>query len=255
MIIEKHNIENPLISVVIPIYKEEKILESTLVRYTNDIRKKYNIELIVSDGGSKDKSVKIAEKYADKIFIHTEQRRQTIPEGRNKGAELAKGKVIVFINGDTYPENVDTFFDFITKWINDCSYCGKYPALATRVFVPENDVRLSDKIFYNFFNHYVAFLNIIGIGMGRGECQIVTKEIFEKVGGYNATLPAGEDFDLFRRIAKIAKTQYVSQITVIESPRRFRKIGYLKVLYNWTINGLSVMLSGKAKDKEWEAIR
>ncbi len=254
MIIEQNIIEKPIFSVVIPVYKEEKILDSTLQKYTPEIRKKYSLEIIVSDGGSKDKTVEIAKKYADKIVIHTEDRRQTIAEGRNAGAAEARGDIIVLINGDTYPENVEQFFGFIYDYYKN----GKFesnPALATRVYVAPEELGVSDWLFYNGFNFYVRMLNIIGLGMCRGECQIIRRDIFEKVGGYNPTLAAGEDFDLFMRIAKIVKTKYTSKITVIESPRRFRKTGYLRVIYRWTMNGLKVMLSGKAADDEWEAIR
>lgn len=255
MIIERNIIKEPLISVVIPVYKEEKILESILSRYNKEIRNKFKIEIIVSDGGSEDKTVEIAEKYADKVIVHTEKRRQTIAEGRNAGAAHATGKVIVFINGDTYPENIENFFAFIYKWLCDTNLSDKYPALATRVYVEKSEITFADKIFYNCFNQYVNFLNLIGVGMCRGECQIIKRELFEKVGGYNSKLAAGEDFDLFKRIAKIAETKYTSKITVIESPRRFRQDGYIKVLYHWTKNGINVILNGKSGDDKWEAVR
>jgi len=67
--------------------------------------------------------------------------------------------------------------------------------------------------------------------MGRGECQIVRRDIFEKVGKYNTNLIAGEDFDLYRRIKKNNGNIYYSkEIIIYESPRRFRKYGYLKTL-------------------------
>ena len=250
-----NQVSNPTISLIVPAYMEEKILDSILKTYKRELLAKYNAELIVSDGGSTDQTVAIAEQYADIIAVHTEKRRQTIAEGRNAGAELATGKALVFINGDTYPENAAEFLDFIAKWADGKSKYSNYGALATRVYVSADDKTMGDVVFYNLFNTYVNILNKIGLGMCRGECQIVRNEVFRSVSGYNPALAAGEDFDLFTRIAKIAKTRYVSDITVIESPRRFRQQGYFRVLFQWARNGFAVLLKGKASDSEWTAIR
>lgn len=250
-----NEIPNPAISLIIPVYMEEKILKDILNHYNRDLLIKYNTEIIISDGGSSDTTVSIAENYADKIIVHTEQRRQTIAEGRNAGANIAAGNVFVFINGDTYPENPEEFLKFIYSWSIGKSRFKDCGALATRVYVSKSDEIFSDILFYNIFNTYVRLLNIVGIGMCRGECQIVRKDVFKSINGYNSKLAAGEDFDLFNRIIKIAKTKYTSDITVIESPRRFRQQGYLKVLWSWTKNGVKVLLTGKAEDEEWTAVR
>ena len=246
---------NPKISLIIPVYMEEIILDKILRIYTADLREKFDFELIVSDGGSTDATVTIANKYADKLVEHKDKRRQTIAEGRNQGAKLATGNVFVFINGDSFPEDSDKFFSFISNWALGKTKYSKCSALACRVYVEKREEIFSDILFYNFFNTYVRLLNIIGFGMGRGECQIIKADVFKKVGGYNSTLVAGEDFDLYKRISKIGKIAYTNNITVLESPRRFRKYGYCKVLYQWTKNALSVMIRGNAANKEWETVR
>lgn len=245
----------PKISLVVPVLQEEKLLEKTLSAYSPDLRKKYSVELIVSDGGSKDKTVTIAEKFADKIVKHECERRQTIAEGRNKGADVAKGDILVFINGDTVPENPDEFFKFIHDWNNGSIKYKHSSALACKVSVAPDEKILKDTIFYSIHNCYVRFLNFIGLGMGRGECQIIKTEQFRSVGGYNPLIIAGEDFDLYRRLAKISKVSFVSEIKVFESPRRFRKYGYMRIVFSWIINSLSVMIFGRSVSSEWEAVR
>jgi hypothetical protein len=91
--------------------------------------------------------------------------------------------------------------------------------------------------------------------MGRGECQIVRANAFKAVKGYNPYIAAGEDFDFYSRIAKIGKVSFAKEIRVLESPRRFRKYGYMSVLLSWTLNSLSVMLRGKSVSRVWEAVR
>jgi len=245
----------PLISVIVPVYREEKILARTLAAYPKELRHKYHIELIISDGGSEDNTLKIAKDMADIIVEHKEERRQTIAEGRNRGAEKANGDILVFINGDTVPANPDWFFDFISKLNDENSSFKNSSALACEVSVDPAEKLFKDTVFYTLHNLYVKLLNKFGLGMGRGECQIVRAEVFKKVGGYNSKLTAGEDFDLFRRIAKVGKIGFANDIVVLESPRRFRKFGYLRIISSWIINSLSVMILNRSVSKEWEAVR
>ncbi len=255
LIIDNAKTVKPLISLIIPVYMEEKILDQTLQIYTRSILKKYNVELIISDGGSSDCTVEIAEKYADKITVHKEKRRQTIAEGRNKGAEIANGDILVFINGDTVPKNIDLFFLKISSWLNSDSKITKFDALACTVTVHPDQKIFKDTLFYTIHNAYVQFLNSLGMGMGRGECQIVKAGIFKKTGGYNSQLTAGEDFDFYSRIAKHGKIGFSRDIVVYESPRRFRRYGYLRIIFSWLINSISVMMFNRSVSKEWEAVR
>lgn len=245
----------PLISIIIPVLQEEKILEETLKYYTRELRQKYHCELIVSDGGSRDNSVEIAKKYSDVVVVHTEERRQSIAEGRNMGANAAHGDILVFINADTIPANIDNFFSKISKWLDSQNLLFNYDALACKVDVMPEEKLFKDTIFYSSHNLYMKILNKLGIGMGRGECQIVKTEIFKKVRGYNSDIIAGEDFDFYRRIARIGKISFVDDLLVYESPRRFRKFGYLPILWSWTINSLSVIFFNRSVSKEWEAVR
>lgn len=239
-------------SLIIPVLQEEKMLEESLKLYSKDLRDKYDFELIVSDGGSTDNSVAIAHKYADKVIEHKGSYRQTIAEGRNNGAEISNSEILVFINGDSIPANHNEFFQTILKFADEQENTS---ALACYVSAFPNEVLFKDRVFYTIHNNYVKFLNFIGLGMGRGECQVVRRSIFEKVGGYNADIVAGEDFDLFRRITKVGKIKFERKLHVYESPRRFRKYGYIKTIAFWLLNSLTVMLFNKSASKEWEAIR
>ena len=58
-----------MISVVIPSFNEEERIERCLVSLTKQDFPRNDYEIIVVDGGSKDKTREIAEKYADIVFI------------------------------------------------------------------------------------------------------------------------------------------------------------------------------------------
>ncbi len=248
-------VDDLLISVIIPAYQEEKILSTISKIFTEENKNKYNLEVIISDGGSTDKTLSIARTFADEIVEHNLPTRQTIAQGRNNGAKVAKGDIFVFINADSIPEDETFFFSFIREWGKVQGKYSEFDALATYVTSFPDETRLKDKLFYKLHNFYVKLLNKIGIGMGRGECQIVKKEIFQKVGGYNESIAAGEDFELYHRISNVGKVGFVDDLKIFESPRRFRKYGYVKVVSSWFINSLFVLFLGKSIAKEWEAVR
>lgn len=256
-----HNISNRFVdnkavfSLIIPVLQESKILEKHLQKFPLELRKKYNFEMIVSDGGSTDDTVEIAKKYADTVIIHNSDKRQTISEGRNNGAQFAKSDVLVFLNADTIPVNIIDFLNLIIEFAKADNQYKNIDALACYVSSFPEEELLKDKIFYTLHNNYVRLLNKIGMGMGRGECQVVRKKIFDICGGYNNNIVAGEDFDLYKRISKIGNIKFEKRLHVYESPRRFRKYGYIRTITYWLINSVSVMVYNKSVSKEWEAVR
>lgn len=218
-------------------------------------RARVNAELIVSDGGSTDATLSIAERYATTIVVHDGKERQTIAGGRNAGAHMARGQVIVFINGDTVPANLDRFTACVLDFAVRQGRYARASALACPVRFRQGEERLPDILFHLFYNSYVHALSMLRIGAGRGECQVVRRDVFERVGGYRSELVAGEDFDLFARIGVRARVRFAPELLVYESPRRFRKFGYFRVLFTWTINALSVLIRGRSSSDEWEPVR
>lgn len=246
---------SPVISIIVPALNEEKLIAGTLALFPPEIRARHGIELIVSDGGSSDATVEIARESADSVVVHTEKRRQTIAEGRNRGAENARGELLVFINADTVPADPVRFFNGLSALVGEMRNGSRVVAIACPVEIAEAERRNSDRLFHLFFNNYVRLLNSIGLGMGRGECQVIRAEAFRAAGGYNSAMVAGEDFDLYKRLRTKGKIGHRADLLVHESPRRFRRYGYIRVLGQWTMNALSVLMRGRAVSSEWEQIR
>ena len=242
----------PAISIIIPTKNEEKLLERCLMQFTQEIRQRFRLEVIVSDGGSTDDTIGIATAYADYIATHEGAWRQTIAEGRNRGAELARADLLLFINADSMLSDVASFLERTQqRFAVDESLA----AVATRVEVFPEERKWSDVLFHAYFNRYVKFANALGLGMGRGECQIVRRKAFEALRGYNPTMAAGEDFDLYRRLRSMGSVRFDHQLLVYESPRRYRKYGYLHVYLDWIRNGFAVMFKHRSSDQVWEEVR
>lgn len=103
----------PLISVIVPVYKVENVVDYCINSIINQTFKDF--ELILVDDGSPDNSGNICDDYALKdsriTVIHKDN--EGVSVARNIGIELAKGKYICFIDSDDYIQN-----DYLEKLIN-----------------------------------------------------------------------------------------------------------------------------------------
>ena len=104
----------PKISVIIPVYNQEKNIEKCLNSILNQLYK--NIEIIVVDDGSTDNTKYIYKKYMNKDtrikFIY--QNRGGVSKARNLGLKNITGEYITFVDADDYIDN-----DLISNYIKD----------------------------------------------------------------------------------------------------------------------------------------
>lgn len=241
----------PSVSVIIPSLEEEKEIVNILSQFTPELKRKFSLEVIVSDGGSKDQTLAIARRYADLTIHPAREAGQTIAEGRNLGAEAARGEIFMFLNADVRLKNPDLFFSTALAAFSSEGIV----AATCNVLVNPQEETTGDAIFHTCFNFYCRLLNAIGVGMGRGECHIVRRGVFREVGGYNNSIPAGEDFELFLRLRRRGSIAFLSSLTVFESPRRYRAFGYTRISLLWFLNSISVMLFKRSLSKSWIPVR
>jgi glycosyltransferase involved in cell wall biosynthesis len=198
-------------SFIVPTLNEEKYLEKTLKSIKNQ-KTKLNYEIIVSDGGSTDNTLKIASKYADKIVL---AKRKGIWFGRNAGAKKAKGNLLIFIDADTIiPPN---YLDSVYAQMQHKKVVGLSCAFTF-------DKKTSAlKIIETFSNKYLELVGKLGIGEIQGFNCVIRKKDFEKVGGFpNKPM---EDGALAKKLHKIGRVIYYSKLKVITSSRRIFKGG------------------------------
>ncbi len=246
-------IDTVRLSLIIPTLQEESVLPDTLARFPLELRARYGVELILSDGGSTDATLSYAHAHADVVVEYLGIRRQSIAQGRNWGASLAHGEVLIFLNADSVPADPEHFIRTVLAWAQTAPE--KELALACPVYVHPADATWKDRLFHALYNRYVWLLNCCGLGMGRGECHIVRRWAFWKVGGYDERLFAGEDFDLYRRLRRLGRIRMAWELPIYESPRRYRHYGYLRTLWLWTLNALSAMLAHRSVSRLWEPVR
>lgn len=240
----------PVISIIIPTLKEEQYLEKTL---QNLASLEIPHEIIITDGGSKDRTLEIAKKYTDKVVVWDKERRQTFGEAKNAGAALAIGEFFVFIDADVTIPQPEKFFGEMLIVFN----ANRHLVAATVPLLPLPDTKYKvDRIFAAPLNYwYILSNNYFYAGNASGEFQMIRADAFKRVRGYHEHLIAGEDNNMFYRLGQIGRTISYSKLAVFHTFRRIRKLGWPQVYYNWLLNGFHVMFLRRSAFKEWEVIR
>lgn len=240
----------PRISIIIPTLREEQFLERTL---QNLAQITMSHQVIVTDGGSTDRTIEIARRYTEDITVWSHPHRQTFGQAKNAGAALATGDFLVFIDADVLIPDPQHFFEVLLALFD-----ANKRLLAVTVPLkpwPENHSWV-DHFFcapLNWF--YVISNNIFHSGNASGEFQMIHRESFRRIGGYHEGLAAGEDNEVFRQMAAHGRTLSYWRLHVTHSLRRPHKWGWMKTYFVWIKNGLSVALRGKAAYKEWHVVR
>lgn len=228
------------VSVVIPAFQEEKYIAATLTRLVNI---DHLIEIIVVDGGSKDKTVEVARRFTNKVYV---LRERGIARARNYGAKRACGDVLVFLDAD-----VITTTDFVEKVLetfSDSTVVG-----ATCSIMPVKP-RFHEKVFFYLHNSLTRILARFKPHC-RGEFFVTRRSEFLKVNGFDERLPCSEDHELAFRLSKRGRFVFIKDLTVYESLRRFRKLGLFMVVGIWLANYLSFVIRGKNVSKVWLPVR
>ncbi len=91
------DLDQPLLSIIIPVKNEERILDECLKRIRALDYPPELIEVIIADGLSSDRSREIAEEHGAKVVRNV---RQTVVAGRNRGFDVARGEFVAFTDAD-----------------------------------------------------------------------------------------------------------------------------------------------------------
>ena len=107
--------ENPLISIITVVLNGENNLEESI---NSLLKQNYkNIEHIIIDGGSSDKTIEIIKKYENKIDYWCQKKDRGIYDAFNTGMKLAKGDYLGFLNSDDiYTDNA---FEILLTYIKN----------------------------------------------------------------------------------------------------------------------------------------
>lgn len=93
---------NPKLSVIVPVYRAEKYLKRCIDSIVNQTYK--NLEIILVDDGSPDKSGEICDVYEkkDRRIRVLHQKNKGVSAARNAGLDMASGDFVGFVDSDDY---------------------------------------------------------------------------------------------------------------------------------------------------------
>jgi glycosyltransferase involved in cell wall biosynthesis len=189
----------PLVSIVTPSFGQANFLERTM---QSVLAQTYaNLEYIVVDGGSKDQSKEIIEKYSSRLAWWVSEKDYGQTEAINKGFAHAHGKILAWLNSDdTYqPNAISEAVEFLQKnpeiglVYGDANFIDEHDRLVGRFPARQTDLA----------------------GLRRGYVHIPQQASFfranlwKKVGPLDESFFFAMDYDLWVRLAKISQLKYI----------------------------------------------
>ncbi|MGB5159145.1 MAG: TIGR04283 family arsenosugar biosynthesis glycosyltransferase [Desulfobacterales bacterium] len=195
-----------MISIIIPVFNEEKIiagqLESLLLVLDKDS------EVIVVDGGSQDRTVEIIEGFENIILLKSAKAGRATQ--MNYGADRAKGDILLFLHADaSLPKE---WKSEVMKAVDSGFVAGGF---RIRCGNKENLGGLD-----SFFAYISGLRSRYAKYMYGDQAIFVTKNAFKSVSGF-PEIPIMEDYEFSRKVFAVGKLYY-SGLTVDVSYRRFK---------------------------------
>lgn len=168
-----------LVSVIIP----TKNSSDTLYRCLESIKKQTykNIELVVVDNFSTDKTVQIAKKYADKVYLKGPERSAQV----NFGVEKSRGELVYKVDSDfVLDKHVVT--ECVDKIKEGCDAVVVHNS-------PDTSVSWLAKIRKFEVDMYKYDLT-------HSSARFLKKSVYKKINGFNEKVTAGEDYDFQNKL-------------------------------------------------------
>ena len=203
------------ISIIIPTYNEEEYLPKLLESIKSQDFTDY--EVIVADAQSDDNTREIAKDYGCVVV------EGGLPgPGRNRGAEVAQGEILLFLDSDL--ELTENYLSNVVE-----EFESEELGIAITQMTPLSEKK-RDKYLHDLANWFmIAVENIKPHGAG---CYgiISKKELHDEVGGFDENLNFGEDTDYIERVAEISEFKVLRNARIGVSTRRLEEEGLYTLL-------------------------
>jgi rSAM/selenodomain-associated transferase 2 len=196
------------ISIIIPTLNEAQNI-AQLIPFLFENGKNFIHEIIVADADSDDQTVLIAQEKGAKTIVS--------PCGRavqmNRAAAIAEADILYFVHADTFPPK-----HFATS-ILEALEVGKEAGCFPFVFDSASFLLKINAYFTRF-----PFLWC----RGGDQTLFITKDFFEKLGGFDEKYSIMEEYDFILR-AKKYQPFHILKGNVLVSARKYEENGYFRV--------------------------
>ncbi len=193
------------VSVIIPNYNYSKYVceavDSALGQTYQDK------EVIVVDDGSTDSSVELLGNYGDKIRLIA-QKNAGVCAARNNGVAASTGELIAFLDADDVwmPEKLEKqVAQFLAVPNVVLSHVGVQDIDANGAGLATHTDGMSGSV----FRELLSFDR--GVILGGCSGCVISREAFEKVGGFDYRLSTSADWDLYFRVVRLGDVAFVRE--------------------------------------------
>ena len=197
----------PKVSVIVPTYNRAGWLEETLRSVVSQTFKDF--ELIVVDDGSTDNTSKVMESFPDAKYF-TMRENSGVSKARNLGLDYAKGEFICFLDSDDLWNEKKLEIQLYWMESNIDSQVCYTNEIWVRNGVRVNPMNKHRKYTGDIFRHCLALCIVSPSSV------MLRKELFNKVGNFDESLPACEDYDLWLRIAVKYAFHFIEEPLIIK---------------------------------------
>ena len=223
------------LSVIIPVFNEAQNIKRLLDYLIENKHDDVPTEVIVVDGGSRDGSVEIVSEIASKNKdIHILKSEKGRAKQMNMGAKKAKYKILYFLHADTFPPK--NYNKIISKHIGNGASSGCFK------------MKFDSQHWWLVISGWLTHFNL-KICRGGDQSLFVTKEVFNKLNGYDESYLIYEDNHFIAKLYKQHKF-IVLPYWVTSSARRYKSNGVWQLQYHFLIIHLKWYFGASAKQLE-----
>jgi glycosyltransferase involved in cell wall biosynthesis len=225
-ILNKENSNTPLVSVIIPTKNSQKYLEKCLKSVKNQTFQ--NFEIIVVDNFSTDKTEEIARKYTNNFFQKGPERSAQV----NFGVLKAAGKYVYKVDSDFLLDS-RVLEQAVNKIKNGFDAIMVHNSLDESVsFLAK--IRNFEVSMYKYDKTHCS-------------ARFVKKEVYQKIGGFNSKITAGEDYDFQTKLDKNGfKIGFIeAEALHLDEPKNSQFFKLMKKYFNYGVDSNNYLKSNQ----------
>jgi glycosyltransferase involved in cell wall biosynthesis len=234
--------DTPFFSVIIPTYNRRHLFDIALKSVLNQTYKDF--EVITVDDGSTDHTNEVIKNFDDFRVKYLYQENHGVSHARNRGLEISRGKFIAFLDSDDrwVPQKLRRAKELIDRYPDICIF-------HTDEIWYKGGRLLNQKKKHKKPSGYVYLkaLPLCCVGMSTA---VVKRELFEKIGLFDESMQACEDYDFWLRATHSFEVKLIDEKLTVKDGGRTDQLSAQWGLDKHRIKALEKMLSSNSLNEE-----
>lgn len=199
------NMNEPLISVLLCTYNDEKYIKDAIESILNQTFKKF--EFIIVNDGSTDRTLDIIKQYNDERIVLIDKKNTGLTDSLNLGVSIAKTNWIARMDGDDI--SINNRFENQIKYLKDdvavigtqCEFINEFGKTIgnSKLSINQEDILKNGTNFKTMFMH---------------PSVIVNKKMLLLAGGYDYYIYAAEDLDLWLKLSHFGRLLNLKEVLI-----------------------------------------